>query len=63
MSKENRRSPIFHYNFTKMNQEEIEDGTNKNLMKISEKLNLGLKEKNLIKKVHYIQKDFRKNNN
>ncbi|KKN46127.1 hypothetical protein LCGC14_0675980 [marine sediment metagenome] len=52
----------FTINFTKMSQEEIERITRKNLKKISEKLNLGLKKERLIKTGHYIQKDFRKSN-
>lgn len=53
----------FTINFTKMSQEDIESITKKNLMKISKKLNLGLKEEKLLKTGHYVQKDFRKYNN
>lgn len=53
----------FTINLTKMSQEEIESITKNNLKKISEKLNLGLKEEKLIKSGHYIQKDFKKYNN
>ncbi len=53
----------FTINFTKMSQEVIESITKKNLMKISDKLNLGLEEEKLIKTGHYVQKDFRKDKN